>query len=73
MAKNVDPKLYPPTYSTDYKQEKIFMSQIQFDKTDVITFDPNLERVMDRCCQALVSRFFWFPNSKPWIPSVLTN
>ena len=28
---------------------------------------------MDRCCQALVSRFLWFPNWKPWIPLVLTN
>ena len=35
---------------------------------------PNFQRPMDRCCQASVSRsFFWFPNWKPWIPSVITD
>ena len=48
-------------------------NQIAFDQGDSKSIS-NFERAMDRCCQALVSRFFLgFPNWKPWIPSILTN
>ena len=46
-------------------------NRIAFDQQDSKSIS-NFERAMDRRYWALVS-FFWFPNRKPWIPSVLTN
>ena len=48
-------------------------NQIAFDQRDSKSISKS-ERPMDRCCQALLSCFFfWLLNWKPWIPSVLTD
>ena len=46
--------------------------QTAFDQRDSKSIS-NFERTIDRCCQAMFSSFFWFPNWKSWISSVLTN